>query len=202
MNSAELEASRLFFTSLYSKSLQVVFCKSSEVCLEDAEKRLEAEWPILKNIIPKMFEKCHFVDGKFEMVTHPMIHELFDEEDCGHYKEDRDYKSMVSSGGYDKDKLFHAWSYTRRDSKYDVGRATFSITLIDYAFKIFFEKEDFVHGHITEGKVNCWGAYPHMHSAIANQGITAAITMMYNFAKYSRYLTYDAKDKEEYYARK
>lgn len=198
MKKQELEAARMFFISLYSKSIQMVDCTGSEVSLVNAEARMAEEWPVIALTLPRMFENVEFINGKFLMISHPMTHELFDDKPCTHYYTERAHLDHRAQYKNDFGLQFKAWTMMRREKKYDVGKVTFEISLYDMLFSMHFENKEFKHGHITDGKVDCWGSYANMYSLVAKQGIVAMLSSMYNFAKYSRYLTYDAKEKEEY----
>lgn len=159
-----------FFVTFTSHCIQAADCTKMEFALPKARGMVQDQESSLDSFLKNFVEEWDVTSQGITLITKPIRHELF-------------YDSMVPSH-------YAGWPHNKRNNKYDAGRAIINIPIPQLNPNLSFENKDFVHGHITGGRINCWGKYKSIQETVLREGPLTALSAMYGFCKYSRYGTY------------
>lgn len=162
---------RSFFVTFVSRCIQAADCTKADDALIKARSMVNEQEDALDSFLNCFIKEWEVDSSGLTIITKPMKHELF--------------YDALSDNHYGKD-----FPMNKRNNRYEIGCATIHIPIQSLSPIITFDNQEFVHGHITEGQINCWGKYKTISKTVLHEGPLAALGAMYGFCKYSRYGTY------------
>ena len=160
-----------FFITFTSQCIQAADCTKMEFALPKAKGMVEDQEELIDSFLKNFVKEWDVDSSGLTITTKPIKHELFyDKNSDAHY-----YKTFPMN---------------RRNARYNIGGAIIHIPMVGLNPFIKFENVDFIHGHITDGHINCWNKYKNIQTTVLQEGPIAAISTMYGFCKFSRYGSY------------
>ncbi len=162
-----------FFVTFTSKCIQAADCTKMVDALQKARGMVNDQEESLDSFLKNFIVEWNVDLSGLTLITKPIKHELFYDREVDHH--------------YD---IKNRFPMNRRAYKYDVGGAIIFIPMSNLNPTLRFQNQDFVHGHITDGHINCWGKYGNIQNTVLHNGPLTALTAMYGFCKFSRYGSY------------
>ncbi len=169
---------RAFFTTFTSRCIQAADCTKMDDALIKARSLVAEQEPMIDSFLDKFVKEWEVTEHGLTITTKPIIHEL--------YIDKREDQQRIYSSDF---------IHKKRENKYDIGSAIIHIPLESLAPLIRFENRDFVHGHINDGRISCWGEYENIQRCVLKGGPLTALTSMFAFCKYSRYGSHTLEEK-------
>jgi hypothetical protein len=151
-----------------------------EDALPKARAMVDDQEDSLDSFLKSFVKEWDVSSDGLTITTKPIKHELF-------YDGEVDHHYVRIEGVRAKE---YGFPMNRRTAKYDIGGAIIFLPMNCLIPVIRFENQDFEHGHITDGRINCWNKYKNIQTTVLRDGPIAAISTMYGFCKYSRYGSY------------